>query len=281
MSQFDHQYKELVRKVLKFGKWNHDQPGVRGKYSDGTPAYTKSIFFHVLEFGPEEVPLLTSRYVPEKSPIIEMIWIWIMRSNDVNLLEKMGCKYWNEWKQDDGTIGKAYGHQLAKEIEINGRNMDQVEYLINQLIENPGSRRIKTELWNWEDTPDMALTPCVHGLLADTHDGKLNLEITVRSSDIGLGLPNNVYQYWVWWKLLSMVTGIPMGKMYFVLGNAHIYDRHVDTLTEILDNPTFKAPTIYINPFITDIDDFSIHDYRVINYQYAKKYTRKDLPISE
>lgn len=159
MSRFDDVYNKIVLDIEKNGIWSRGN--VRTKYIDGSPAYYKSIIGYQfrLDNSDDEANLITTRFAPTKAPISELYWIWIMQSNDVNKLNELKCKFWDEWKMADGTIGKAYGYQIAKNTF---GYKSQLEYIISEIKNNPNSRRIMTEIWVPEDLSDMALTPCVH-----------------------------------------------------------------------------------------------------------------------
>lgn len=178
MSYFDNQYRDLVNHIVKHGQWSDEN--VRTKYADGTPAKYKSVIgyqMRINNFG-TMIPLLTSRYTPWKSATREIYWIWLMQSNNVDELNKLGCKFWDEWKLEDGTIGNAYGYQMAKETF---GHKSQLHYIIHELKNNPNSRRIMTEIWVPEELDKMALTPCVHLTQWSVVDGKLYLEVRQRS----------------------------------------------------------------------------------------------------
>lgn len=300
MSLGDLIYKHVIRNILEFGKWDKDAP-VRTRWKDGSPAYTKSILNAQMKFengGDILDSILTQKRVPRKDPLIELFWIWRNKSNDVNLLNEMGCKVWDEWKKEDGTIGKAYGWQLANKKrkvrltavlyqmyqrgEISGVSMctdedgdldedfvmlDQVDWLIYTLATNPYSRRIKTTLWCVEDLDDMALEPCVYETHWQKWGGKLNLTVNIRSNDMGLGNPYNVYQYSILHRLIAQVTGHEVGEICFNIDNAHIYDRHIGLLEEQVERPTHQSPKIWINPDITSFYDFTTDDIKLIDYE--------------
>lgn len=302
MSQYDIIYKNAINNIDVEGKWDTDQ-NVRPKWLDGTSAYTKSILNLQMKFdNGKEVPILTQKRVPQKDPIHEMFWIWQDKSNDVRILrDKLNCHVWDEWERKDHTIGRAYGWQLrnkrrkvilspvlSKMInngEINTVNMhydnegkllkeevmlDQVDYLLYTLKTNPSSRRIKTTLWCVEDLDFMALEPCVYETHWQLWGGKLNLTVNVRSNDLGLGNPYNVYQYSILHRLVAQVTGYQVGEICFNIDNAHIYDRHLDKLREQIKKPMHKAPEIWINPQIKSFYDFTIDDIKLINYQHEQ-----------
>lgn len=300
MSQYDLKYNQIVLSVIANGAWDKDQD-VRPKWSDGTPAYTKSLLDVQMKFdNGNEIPMLTTKAVPRKDPINEMFWIWKYKSNNVKFLrEELGCNVWNEWEREDNTIGKAYGWQLAnkrrkvkvdqtfKAMWFNGEisnftpiyngdtweyaMLDQVDYLLYTLKTNPYSRRIKTTLWCIEDLDDMALEPCVYETHWQMWDGKLNLTVSVRSNDLGLGNPYNVYQYSILHRLVAQVTNKEVGTICFNIDNAHVYERHIDPLLEQISRQTFEAPEVWINPDIKSFYDFNIDDIVVKNYKHGDK----------
>lgn len=276
MSQFDIMYAELVRRIEREGVYTHGQK-VRPKYiTDGAPAHTKAIFFHTMTFYPHEVPVLTIKNNFPVTANNERHWIWNEKSNKIDDLRRLNGTektVWNEWMLPDGTIGKAYGYQLGKKVmELKEKQVDQVDYVLHELRNNPSSRRIMTELWNIDDLTDMSLPPCVHHTQWDTFDGTLNLLVKARSSDVGLGLPFNVYQYAVLHRMVARHADLPLGKMYFVLGNVHIYDRHLETLREVIANEPLPAPDLYIEPTVKNFYDFTNKDVRLIDYKHQGNY---------
>jgi thymidylate synthase len=280
MNQADTQYKQLVETVLSVGVMDDDQK-VRTVWADGTPAHTVSWIGQSMTFDNTEVPILTTKKVAWKTAIKELLWIWQMKSNRVQDLRDMGVKIWNEWELEDGTIGKAYGYQLAKtnravKIEDLGDGLsnyallDQVDYLIHQLKTNPASRRHITMLWNPDDLDEMALTPCVYETQWHVKKGKLHLEVRCRSNDLALGNPFNVFQYNVLQRMIAQVIGLELGSYIYHIGDAHVYTRHIEPITEQINRESFEAPTLWINPEITDFYDFTIDDFELINYTHGE-----------
>ena len=295
MALADKIYNDIIEAIQTHGAWDKD---VRPRWEDGTPARTKSLLNVQMKFdNGKEIPLLTSKLVPRKDPVNEMFWIWQHKNNDVTFLrEVLKCNVWNEWQKDDGTIGKAYGWQLANkrrkvkitpqlmEMVLNGELsdnyvktydghilLDQVDYLIYMLKSNPYSRRLKTTLWCVEDLDDMALEPCVYETHWQVWNGKLNLTVIVRSNDMGLGNPYNIYQYAVLHRLIAQVTGHEVGEICFNIDNAHVYDRHLEPLAEQIQRETYEAPQVWINPAITSFYDFTIDDIKVTEYNHGKR----------
>lgn len=267
-SAFDKIYKRIVEGIVLGG---HDQKGeeVRAKYADGTPATTRFIEAVNFTIYPGEVPLLQSKFVAVKSALKEMEWIWQEMSNDVEWLKERNVKIWNEWQREDGTIGKAYGYQLATKSP--GKNLNQVEYVIDQLKTNPGSRRIMTSLWGVDDLDDMALQPCVWATNWKVVDGKLSLHVKQRSADVALGLPFNVYQYSMLHRLMAESTGYGLGCMYWTIDDAHIYHRHIPAITQQVNavelpksRPSFEFPGSSEDTFF----DRKLSEVIVSNYEH-------------
>lgn len=177
MTQFDHIYNKLVNDILTKG--TDITENVRTVYSDGTPAYYRSLIGYQFRYdnSTDTPPVLTTRYSPYKSAIREIYWIWLLRSNKVSDLRSLGCKYWDEFELPDGTIGESYGFQINKRT-YNFNN--QLDYIIHELKHNPNSRRIMTEIWDCEDLNKMSLTPCLHLTQWSVVNNKLYLELRQR-----------------------------------------------------------------------------------------------------
>lgn len=273
MKTFDEIYKDIVLDIIYNGK---DQKGnVRAKYADGTPAYTRYIHGVNFVISPNDLPILKSKRVAWKTALVEMQWIWQEMSNNVAWLKEHNCKIWNEWEikdfgsELDGTIGAAYGYQLAnKKREINGTMLNQVEYVIDQIKHNPRSRRIMTTLYNIEDLPLMALEPCVYETQWEVDDDDyLILHVRQRSADMALGNPFNTCQYSIMHRLMAQCTGKKVGNMYWNIGNAHIYDRHLEDLEQQV-NRKYKSQS---NPklILPDGKDFfecKLSDVKIEGY---------------
>ncbi|MDQ0206188.1 thymidylate synthase [Alkalicoccobacillus murimartini] len=290
MNEADRQYKQIIDKISHEGYSNQDEQ-VRTVWKDGQPAYTKSIISESMRFTNKELPILTTKKVAWKTAIRELLWIWQKKSNQVEELRQMNVKIWNEWEQEDGTIGKAYGYQLAKRNRqypiqklktnlldpknntVSGDTMllDQVDYLIQELVNNPSSRRHITMLWNPDELDEMSLTPCVYETQWHVKAGKLHLEVRCRSNDMGLGNPFNVFQYNVLQRMIAQVTGYELGEYIFHIGDAHIYERHIEPLEEQVNRESYPAPVLSINPEITSFYDFSIDDFSLNDYQHGDK----------
>ena len=304
MSKADVIYKELINEVLTDGEW--DKPAnVRTIYEDGTPATSLSIINKQIKFDNSEFPVLTQKRVPLKDPLIEIFWIWQQMSNNVRKLQEAGCTVWDEWKLKDGTIGKAYGWQLRNkkrkvkvdsllltmivegQLSISKKlnqkhtpeklqkklgkaiRLNQVDYLLYQLKKNPHSRRIKTTLYCIEDLDKMALEPCVYETHWQLWKGTLNLTVNIRSNDLCVGNPYNVYQYAMLHRLIAQVTGHTVGEICFNIDNAHIYSRHIENVKDQITRPMFPAPTVKINPNVTSFFGFTLDDIEIIDYKHS------------
>ena len=215
-------------------------------------------------------PILASKFVGFKTAIKELLWIWQMQSNDVRKLQDMNVHIWDEWMQEDGTIGKAYGYQLAK--------YKQVDNLIKTIKEDPTSRRMITTLWNIEDLPEMALQPCAFQTLWNINKGKLNCMLTIRSNDWFLGNPFNIAQYAALVYMIAQVTNYKPGRLTVCINDAHIYENHIPQIQEqfgLVDmNEMFDAfitnrlckPKLVLNEDIKDLYDFTIDDIKLDGY---------------
>lgn len=269
MSKFDNIYRDIVEKIEKEGITTKGE--VRTKYLDGTPAHYRSYIgyqFRLDNSGPE-VHLLTTRFCPNKAPIRELYWIWVLQSNNVDTLVDLGCKFWNEWKMPDGTIGPAYGAQIKKETF---GHESQLHYIVSEIKNNPNSRRIMTEIWIPEDLDKMALTPCVHLTQWSVIEGKLFLEVRQRSCDVALGLVANVFQYSVLHKLVALECGLEPGEIIWNIHNMHLYDRHLESIKEQMKSPILSGATLKINNF-TSIFNFKPDDIEIVDYKHGDKYS--------
>lgn len=282
MSQADIQYNHIIQEIIEHGIWDKDQT-VRTRWeTDGMPAYTKSLICKQMVFDNTEVPILTTKKVAWKTAIKEMLWIWQHKDNNVDNLNKMGVHIWDQWKQEDGTIGRSYGYQMGKKNRIklstkismgsafsSYEKLDQVDYLLWQLKENPSSRRHVTSLWNIDDLDYMALNPCVWHTQWLVKEGKLHLIVGIRSNDFALGNPFNVFQYYVLQRMIAQVTGYELGTLTFNINDAHVYERHIPLLQEQIKRQQYEAPELKINPDIKNFYEFTIDDFELVNYKHG------------
>ena len=261
MSLADTKYLDIVQNIL--------DNGVLGQNRTGMPAY--KLPHQIMQFDLEkEFPILTTKFVAFKTSVKEILWIWQKQSNDVRVLQQWNCHVWDEWMQEDGTIGKAYGYQLAK--------YHQVDTLLKTLKESPQSRRMVVSMWNVEDLPEMALQPCAFLTMWDVSaDNRLNCMLVQRSGDMGLGIPFNMAQYAALVCMIAQVSGLRPGLFTHVINNAHIYENHVEALKTQLArrNEAYPAPRLRLNPEIKDFYDFKLEDIVLENYQHLGKLPMK------
>lgn len=280
MGQADKIYDSVIGDILTNGEWDKGE-SVRTKWADGTPAYTKSVISTQMKFDGTEVPILTKKKVAWKTAIKEILKFWVEKTNSAESFHKDNIHIWDEWIIKEGkwkgTIGPSYGYQMGKKVRLNRAGiivngvepsyLDQVDYLIHELKSNPSSRRHVTSLWNIEDLDEMALNPCVWNTQWLVRGGRLHLIVGVRSNDMALGNPFNVFQYYVLQRMIAQVTKYDMGTLTFNINDAHIYERHMDGMLEQLNQPEYDAPTLWVNPDVKSFYDFTIDDFKLVDYK--------------
>jgi len=264
MSKADNLFITMCKKILDEGFSSEGQK-VRAKWSDGTPAHTIKAFGVVNRYDlSDEFPALTLRPTAIKLAVDELLWIWQKKSNNTN---DLAGNIWDEWADESGSIGKAYGYQLAQKYKFAQGEMDQVDNVIWQLKNTPYSRRILTSIYNFSDLHEMNLEPCAYSMTFNVTGNKLNAILNQRSQDILAANNWNVVQYSVLVYMLAQVTGLEAGELVHVIADAHIYDRHVPVIKELIERPTYPAPKFSLNPNIKDFYDFTVDDIRVDDYQ--------------
>lgn len=266
MSIADEKYKELVLDIYENGSWDYGQD-VRGKYEDGNPAYSKSVFGRQVKFEKGELPILNSKHVGNVTAFKEVFLFWIMQTTKAADFEALNVPIWREWyKVIDGELGlgRSYGYQLKK--------FKQVEGLLEQLKNNPASKRHLVSYWNAEDVQFKALMECVWGIQFNIQNGNLDLLLVQRSVDVPLGLPYNWSQYYQLQNVIAHVNGLEVGTFTHQMGNMHYYDRQEETLLKQINSPTFEQPSIWINKEKTDFFDFTPKDIKVENYKNGGKF---------
>ncbi|MBQ3261094.1 thymidylate synthase [Candidatus Saccharibacteria bacterium] len=303
MSKFDEQYLDLCDRILTQGAKITTDPAVLGQSTSSAtqtnmpthlaqvkrPTTTFSLPHQVLQFDlSEEFPILTTKRVAFKTAVLEILWIYQVASNDVSWLHSRGVKIWDEWEipasglyagkdfrklyakkgikeNPVGTIGTAYGWIVNR--------YHLVSSLIEALKTDPTNRRLIMSLWQNEWLETAALPSCVWNTQWNVTSGQLNLMVTVRSNDVPLGMPFNVTQYAVLCHLLAQATGLRPGQMTYVINNAHIYENQIAGIKEQFKKPAHIAPTLWLNPNITDFYAFdnskALKDIRLENYQHS------------
>lgn len=266
MSKIDIVYNNLVRDVLENG-YSDENSDVRPVWrANGEPAHSKYLISREINIDTSEVPLITSKKVAYLSSIHEIIMFFVLRTSNTAYLDENNVRIWREWTKD-GNIGKAYGYQAGKKVfNLNDKMVDQVDYLIHTLKTDPASRRHMTMFWNIDDLQEMNLPPCWFGTQWMVVEGKLHLKTYARSCDLFLGTPFNIFQYYVLLRMVSQVTGIPVGGMICNMSYPHVYDEHIDLIKEQIELPTYNAPILNINPDVKDLRDFRITDFELIGY---------------
>ena len=275
MSKADLLYRETCRKILSEGVWDTDRD-VRPRWADGTSAHTVKCFGVVNRYDlREEFPIMTLRRTYLRSCIDELLWIWQKKSNNVH---DLASHVWDSWADENGSIGKAYGYQLGVKHRYPEGEFDQVDRVLFDLKNNPASRRILTNLYNFEDLHDMALYPCAYSMTFNVSGNTLNAILNQRSQDMLTANNWNVVQYAVLVHMLAQVSGLQAGELVHVIADCHIYDRHVPLVERMLENEPLPAPKFYVNPDVKDFYRFTVDDFRLEGYQYHE--FREKIPVA-
>ena len=275
MSRADDIFAQNMQDIMDNGFWDTDLR-VRPKWEDGTFAYTIKRFGVVNRYDlSKEFPAITLRKTYIKSAIDELLWIWQKKSNNVNDLRS---HIWDSWANEDGSIGKAYGYQMGVKHKYKEGEMDQVDRVIYDLKNNPYSRRIMTNIYVHQDLHEMNLYPCAYSMTFNVTGNKLNAILNQRSQDVLAANNWNVVQYAVLVHMLAQVSGLVPGELVHVIADAHIYDRHIPIIKELIERPTYPAPKFSMNPDITDFYDFTLDDFTIEDYQTGEQI--KNIPIA-
>ena len=275
MSRADEIFIQNMKDILENGFSDKDLP-VRPRWEDGTPAHTIKKFGIVNVYDlQEELPILTIRRTAFKSCLDEILWIWQKKSNNIH---DLNSHIWDSWADENGSIGKAYGYQLAKKAIYPEGEFDQVDRVLFDLKHNPQSRRIMTNIYNFEDLHEMNLYPCAYSMTFNVTGDTLNGILNQRSNDMLTANNWNVLQYSLLLMMFAQVSGLKAGKLIHVIADAHIYDRHVDLVKEVIAKPQHKAPKLKINPNVKNFYDFKVEDFELIDYEYEK--LDKKIPVA-
>lgn len=265
MSRADEIFAENCRDILQNGVWDTDC-AVRPHWEDGTPAHTVKRFGIVNRYDlSAEFPILTLRRTYWKSCVDELLWIWQKKSNNIR---DLGSHIWDSWADENGSIGKAYGYQLGVKHQYPEGEFDQVDRALFDLKHNPASRRIMTNLYNFEDLHEMRLYPCAYSMTFNVSGNKLNAILNQRSQDMLTANNWNVVQYAILVQMLAQVSGLEAGELVHVIADCHIYDRHIPLITQLLERQPLPAPTFAIDRSITDFYQFTKESFSLDNYQY-------------
>ena len=272
-NQADKQLRNMVTDIMNNGFSSEGQT-VRPKWSDGASAHTIKKFGVVNRYDLSDgnLPLSTFRKTNWKAAIDEILWIFQKKSNNVN---DLGSKIWNQWANEDGSIGKAYGFQLGvkHKYKIDGEEvwMDQVDKALYDLKHTPYSRRIITSIYNHHDLSEMNLYPCAHTVTFNVVDGRLNAIMEQRSQDILAANNWNVVQYSALLLMFAQASGLKPGELVHVIADAHIYDRHLSQVVELVGRMPMPSSTTTLNPEVKDFYDFTVDDFEVTDYQYGSQ----------
>ena len=267
MSIADQIFINTCRDILDNGISDEDLP-VRPHWLDGTPAHTIKKFCIVNRYDlSKEFPIITLRRTAFKSAIDEILWIWQKKSNNVH---DLNSHIWDSWADETGSIGKAYGYQLGVKSIYPEGEFDQVDRVLFDLKNNPSSRRILTNIYNFQDLHEMHLYPCAYSMTFNVTGNKLNGILNQRSQDTLTANNWNVVQYAVLLHMFAQVSGLEVGEFVHVICDAHIYDRHVPIVEEILKNPQYPAPTFKMNKDVKNFYDFTVDDFELVDYNYTK-----------
>lgn len=267
MSMADEIFIQNCRDILNNGVWDTDRE-VRPKWEDGAPAHTIKKFGIVNRYDlSKEFPILTLRRTFLKSAIDELLWIWQTKSNNVNELR---TRVWDQWADKNGSIGKAYGYQLGLKHHYREGDMDQVDRVIFDLKNNPASRRIMTNIYNFADLSEMALYPCAYSMTFNVSGNTLSSILNQRSQDMLAANNWNVCQYAVLTHMFAQISGLKVGEMIHVIADAHIYDRHVPVVEKLIASEPKKAPKFTINENVNDFYKFTRDSFTLEGYEYSE-----------
>lgn len=262
------QYLDLLTHLLEKGS---DRP-------DRTGTGTISCFGYQMRFNLEEgFPVITTKKLHLKSIIHELLW-FLNGDTNVKYLQDNGVKIWNEWAREDGELGPVYGHQWRSWTAPDGREIDQISQLIDQIRTKPNSRRLIVSAWNVGELDQMALPPCHLLFQFYVNEGRLSCQLYQRSADVFLGVPFNIASYALLTLMVAQVTGLKPGDFVHTFGDVHIYNNHLDQVRLQLSREPYPLPQMKINPEVKSIFDFKYEDFELINYQ-AHPHIKGDVSV--
>ncbi len=275
MSYADRVFRENCMEILNHGVGDENLT-VRPHWEDGTPAHTIKKFGIVNRYDlSEELPILTIRKTNFTAAVDELLWIWQKKSNNVN---DLNSHIWDAWADETGSIGKAYGYQLAQKHIYKEGEFDQVDRVLYDLKNNPASRRIMTNIYNFQDLHEMALYPCAYSMTFNVVDDRLCAILNQRSQDMLAANAWNVAQYAALVLMFAQVSGLKPGEFVHVIADAHTSARPVPIVEEIIKRTPFPAPKVTLDPEITDFYKFTPESFKVENYQHGEKIGR--IPVA-
>lgn len=250
------QYLDLLNHVLEHGNHKEDRTGTG----------TQSVFGYQMRFDLQKgFPLLTTKKLHLKSIIHELLW-FLRGDTNVKYLQDNGVRIWNEWADENGELGPVYGSQWRSWNGANGKVVDQITEVIDQIKKNPDSRRLLVSAWNVAEVENMALPPCHILFQFYVNDGKLSCQLYQRSADIFLGVPFNIASYALLTMMVAQVTGLECGEFVHTLGDAHIYNNHMQQVELQFSRTPYDLPKMKINPSVESIFDFKYEDFELVDY---------------
>lgn len=275
MSKADEIFISNCKQILEHG-FSTENEKVRPKWMDGAYAYTYKSFGIVNRYDlTKEFPILTQRYINFKAAVDEILWIWQKKSNNVH---DLNSHIWDEWADENGSIGKAYGYQLQVRHKYREGEFDQVDRVLYDLKNNPYSRRILTNLYVHQDLSEMNLYPCAYSMTFNVTGNALNAILNQRSQDMLVANGWNVCQYAVLVHLFARAAGLEVGEFVHVIADAHIYDRHIPIVKELIERPVYPAPKLIIDTDSSDFYSFSPAGIHLENYISGPKIT--SIPVA-
>ena len=251
------QYLDLMRHVRDHGITKTDRTGTG----------TRSVFGYQMRFDlAEGFPLVTTKKLHLRSIIHELLW-FLKGETNIGYLKENGVSIWDEWADENGDLGPVYGSQWRSWPTADGRHIDQIQQLLEQIKTNPDSRRLIVSAWNVGEIENMALPPCHAFFQFYVADGRLSCQLYQRSADIFLGVPFNIASYALLLMMIAQVSGLQPGDFVHTLGDAHLYSNHLEQANLQLQRQPHALPTMQINPAITDLFDFTFDDFELVDYQ--------------
>jgi thymidylate synthase len=275
MSIADKIFVEMCSNIIRDG-YSDSNLTVRPRWEDGMSAHTIKQFCVVNRYDLSvEFPILTLRPTNLTAAIDELLWIWQKKSNRVS---ELNSRIWDAWADNSRTIGKAYGYQLGRLIDFPEGKMDQVDWILYTLKNNPSSRRMITNIFNHDDLRDMGLQPCAWSVTLNLTGNKLNMILNQRSQDILVANNWNVCQYAILLHIFASLNGFVVGELVHIIADAHIYDRHISLVNELMSREQYPAPKLVINPDISDFYSISVTDFQLVDYIAGKQI--KKIPVA-
>ena len=275
MSRADQIFVTMCQDIIDHGFSTEGQK-VRPHWPDGTPAHTIKNFGVVNRYNlAEEFPALTLRPTAIRLAFDEILWIWQRKSNNIR---DLNSHIWDEWADGNGSIGKAYGYQMGIKYDFKQGRMDQVDNVLWLLKNDRYSRRIMTNMYNFQDLQEMRLEPCAYSMTFNVKGDTLNAILNQRSQDILTANNWNVVQYSLLLMMMAHVSGLKAGELVHVISDAHIYDRHIEIVKELIRRPQYPAPKVTLNPDVKDFYDYTVDDLVIENYQHNPQV--KNIPVA-